>query len=90
MWGILASGVQLEPLALKIEWDGILANIGREDLPELILGDLACTCGVKEAECNLVLCVGKGQQVLENDTIWSEEESNVVMSKRGKESSQLG
>lgn len=37
----LSSGVELEPLALKVEGDGVLSNVGREDLLELFPGDLA-------------------------------------------------
>jgi len=39
--GILSSSIQSEPFALKVKRNGILANVGREDLHELLSCNLA-------------------------------------------------
>jgi len=62
----LAARVQLQPLALKVEGDGVLANVGREDLLELVPGDLARARGIEEAEGDFVFGIRAGQQVLKD------------------------
>lgn len=69
----LSSGVELEPLALKVEGDGVLSNVGREDLLELFPGDLARSSGIEKSEGDLVVGIGTGEEVLKDGANISQE-----------------
>lgn len=62
----LFSGVELEPLALKVEGNGVLSNVGREDLLELFPSDLTRSSGIEKSEGDLVVGIGTGEEVLED------------------------
>lgn len=71
---VLSSRVQVEPFAVKVKGDRILANVGGQDLFELVPSNLARAGGVEQAEGDLVLCVRVRQQVFEHNAIiiWSQ------------------
>lgn len=62
---LLATNVQLGPLAIPVEGDAVGALVQLIELPEVVIFDVAETVDVEEPEGDLVLGVGLCEDVLE-------------------------
>jgi hypothetical protein len=66
---LLGANVQRGPLAVPVEGQAVFCLVGAPCVVELVKVDVAGALLVEEAEDDLVLCVGLGEQVLEDTPV---------------------